>query len=100
MLFELLLSAAVVYGSTAVYKVGKSLFGGPVNNGGFPMKNGKYVFHGKTYDTLEEYSAAEWRQMERDRLERVDAIKKMGGDGPLDEAELRAKVKKWDEEGI
>lgn len=100
MLFELLLSAASIYGITAFFKAGKSVFDGPVDNGGFPMKDGKYLFHGKTYDTLEEYSAAEWRQMERDRLERVDAIKRRGGDGPLDEAELRAKVKKWDEEGI
>jgi hypothetical protein len=30
----------------------------------------------------------------------VDAIKKRGRDEPLDEAELRAKVKKWDEEGL
>lgn len=100
MLLELLLSAAAVYGSTAAYKAGKSVFGGSTNDGGFPMKNGKYVFHGKTYDTLEEYSAAQWRQMERDRLERVDAFKKIGGFGPIDEAELRAKVKKWDDEGI
>lgn len=100
MLLELLLSASAVYGSAAAYKAGKSVFGGSTSNGGFPMKNGKYVFHGKTYDTLEEYSAAQWRQMERDRLERVDAFKKIGGFGPIDEAELRAKVKKWDDEGI
>lgn len=100
MLLEILLSAVVVYGVIAIYEVGKSFFCDPVNNGAFPMKNGKYVFRGKTYDTLDEYSAAEWRQMERDRLERVDAIKRSGGDGPIDEAELRAKVKKWDEEGL
>lgn len=100
MLLELLLSAAAVYGITAVYKAGKSVLKGSSGNACFPIKNGKYVFHGKTYDTLKEYSAAEWRQMERDRLERVDAIKKRGGDGPLDEAELRAKVKKWDKEGL
>lgn len=99
MLLELMFSAIAVYGSAAAYKAGQSLFGGP-SNCGLQDKDGKYVFRGKKYDTLEEYSAAEWRQMERDRLKRVDQVIARGGSGPLDEAELRAKVKEWDEKGI
>lgn len=99
MFLELMFSAIAVYGCAAAYKGGKSLFGGH-SNCGLQGSDGKYEFRGKKYDTLEEYSAAEWRQMERDRLERVDEVIARGGIGPLDEAELRAKVKEWDKKGI
>lgn len=101
MLLELLLSAAAVYGGTAAYKAGKSVFGGTTRSCGPQGRDGKYEFRGKKYDTLEEYSAAQWRQMERDRLQRVDELKALGfEDGPIDEADLRRKVREWDEKGI
>lgn len=99
MLLELLFSAIAVYGGAAAYKAGKGIFGGNPGRG-LEGRDGKYHLNGKTYDTMEEYSAAIFRQNERDRLERVDFIKSIGLDGPLDEDDLRRKVKEWDEKGL
>lgn len=100
MLLELLLSAAAVYGGTAAYKAGKWAFGGP-SNCGLQGRDGKYEYRGKKYDTLEEYSAAEWRQMERNRLRMLDESRQSSGrrESP-EEARLRAMVKEWDEKGL
>lgn len=100
MFLELMFSAIAVYGCAAAYKGGKSLFGGH-SNCGLQGRDGKYHFGGKTYDTLEEYSAAKWRDSERTRLKNIDELNALGiGSKALDEDELRQKVKEWDEKGI
>lgn len=99
MLLELLFSAAAVYGGAAAYKVGKGIFGGNPGRG-LAGRDGKYHLNGKTYDTIEEYSLASWRDAERTRLRRIDEMKSIGLDGPLDEDDLRRKVREWDEKGI
>lgn len=101
MLLELLFSAIAVYGGAAAYKAGKGIFGG--NQGrGLAGRDGKYHLNGKTYDTIEEYSLASWRDAERTRLRRIDEMKEIGvSHGKFwGEDELRARVKEWDEKGL
>lgn len=102
MLLNIFIAAIIVYGAVAIFKGGNALFGGSAGGRGLEGRDGKYHLNGKTYDTLDEYSLASWRDMERARLKRIDEMKEMGvyRCKALDEDELRAKVKEWDEKGL
>lgn len=102
MIAEIIFSAVLVYGAAAVYKGGKALFGGGPTRG-LEGRDGKYHLNGKTYDTIEDYSLALWRNHERQRLEHIDFMREIGeieGKMSKNEEELRANVKEWDEKGL
>lgn len=101
MLLNIFIAAIIVYGAVAIFKGGNALLGGGKGHG-MAGRDGKYHLNGKTYDTLEEYSLASWREMERTRLRNIDEMKAIGvyHNKAKDEDELRAKVKEWDEKGL
>lgn len=100
MIAEIIFSAVLVYGAAAVYKGGKALFGGGPTRG-LEGRDGKYHLNGKTYDTIEDYSSALWRQSERNRLRLLDESREISGRGESpEESRLRAQIKDWDEKGL